>query len=100
VNRTARPVDSLHVLLNPDVETRRVGFDRPARVVVDDSALRYRIYALEPPVAPGDTLAMNFEIVFRPHGFRNDGAPTAVTPNAAYFDRTWLPKLGTRRGGN
>ncbi len=98
VNRTARPIDSLHVLLSSDVETRAVGFDRAARAVVDDSTLRYRVYALARALAPGDSLAMTFEIAFRPRGFRNDGAPTEVTPNGAHLDRTWLPILGYQAG--
>jgi ABC-type transport system involved in multi-copper enzyme maturation permease subunit len=98
VNRTMRPIDSLHVLLNSDVETRAVGFDRAARAVVNDSVMRYRIYALERPVAPGDSFAMSFEVAFRPRGFRNAGAPTAVTPNGAYFDGSWLPALGYQAG--
>jgi ABC-type transport system involved in multi-copper enzyme maturation permease subunit len=98
VNRATGPIDSLHVTLNvagdPDVETRAVSFDRAARIVIDDRARRYRVYALERPVAPGDSVAMTFEVAFRPHGFRNEGAPTAVTSNGTSFDRTWLPMLG------
>jgi hypothetical protein len=41
---------------------------------------------------------MTFEVAFRPRGFRNDGAPTAVTPNGAYIDRSWLPALGYQPG--
>ena len=98
VNRTTRPIDSLHVLPSPDVETRALGFDRAARLVADDSALHYRIYALERPLAPGDSLVMSFEVASRPRGFRNAGAPTAVTPNGTYVDRTWMPALGYRPG--
>jgi len=98
VNRTTQPIDSLHVLPSLDVETRALGFDRAARVVTNDSTLRYRIYALERPLAPGDSLAMKFEVAFRPRGFRNAGAPTAVTPNGAYIDRGWLPALGYQPG--
>ena len=41
---------------------------------------------------------MTFEIAYRPRGFRNAGAPTAVVPNGAYIDRGWLPALGYRPG--
>ena len=98
VNRTAQPIDSLHVLPSLDVETRALDFDRVARVVTNDSTLRYRIYALERPLAPGDSLAMTFQLAFRPRGFRNAGAPTAVTPNGAYIERGWLPALGYQPG--
>jgi hypothetical protein len=98
VNRTAHRIDSLHVLLHPDVRTRRVDFDRVARVVVDDSTRHYRIYALERELAPGDSLAMNFDVAFRPRGFTNLGAPTKVTSNGTYFEATWLPMLGYQAG--
>ncbi|HEU4699542.1 MAG TPA: M1 family aminopeptidase [Gemmatimonadales bacterium] len=98
VNRTAQPIDSLHVLPSPDVETRALGFDRAARLVVDDRALRYRIYALERPLAPGDSLAMRFAVASHPRGFPNAGAPTEVTSNGTYIDRRWLPALGYQRG--
>jgi ABC-type transport system involved in multi-copper enzyme maturation permease subunit len=98
VNRTAQPIGSLHVLPSPDVETRALRFDRAARLVVDDSALRYRIYALDRPLAPGDSLSMSFQVASHPRGFRNAGAPTEVTPNGAYLDSRWLPALGYRAG--
>lgn len=98
VNRTPRPIDSLHVLVHPDVETRDVQFDRVARAVVDDRGLRYRVYALAKSLAPGDSIAMTFEVAFHPRGFRNDGAPTEVTANGVYIDRSWLPALGYQVG--
>ena len=98
VNRTDRPIDSLHVLPSMAVETGAMTFDRRARLVTNDSVLRYRIYALERPLAPGDSIAMTFELSHRPRGFRNAGAATDVTPNGAYIEGTWLPVLGYQPG--
>src|SRR5688500_18853867 len=41
---------------------------------------------------------MTFEVESRPRGFRNSGAPTAVTANGTFFDRDWLPVLGYLAG--
>ncbi|HEX6059560.1 MAG TPA: M1 family aminopeptidase, partial [Gemmatimonadaceae bacterium] len=98
VNREDRAIDSLHVLPSALVDTRAVRFDRGVRLVVDDSALRYRIYALARPLAPGDSIAMSFRLVHRPRGFRNAGAPTDVTPNGTYIYGTWMPVLGYSPG--
>ena len=98
VNREDRAIDSLHVVPSALVDTRAVRFDRGVRLVVDDSALRYRVYALERPLAPGDSIAMSFRLVHRPRGFRNDGAPTDVTPNGTYLYGTWMPALGYSPG--
>jgi ABC-type transport system involved in multi-copper enzyme maturation permease subunit len=96
VNRTAQPIDSLHVLPSPEVETPVLRFDRAARLVMADEAHDYRIYVLARPLAPGDTLTLRFEVSSRPRGFRNAGAATAVTSNGAYVDRSWMPALGYR----
>jgi hypothetical protein len=98
VNREDRAIDSIHVLPSTLVETRALSFDRGARLVVDDSALRYRIYVLERPLAPGDSIAMSFRLVHRPRGFRNAGAPTDVTANGVYILPNWVPTLGYSPG--
>lgn len=98
VNHAERAIDSIHVLPSMNVETRSLSFDRIARLVVDDSVLRYRIYALDRSLAPGDSIVMTFELEHRPRGFRNDGAPTDVTANGAYLVGDWLPVLGYKAG--
>jgi ABC-type transport system involved in multi-copper enzyme maturation permease subunit len=98
VNRTDRAIDSLHVLPSMQVETGAISFDRAARLVTNDSVLRYRIYTLERPLAPGDSIAMTFALEHRPRGFQNAGAPTDVTPNGAYIEGNWLPMLGYSPG--
>ena len=98
VNRTGEPIDTLHVLPSPEVETGAVRWSRPARVAVDDTARHYRIYILEKPLAPGDSIDMAFDVESRPRGFPNSGAPTAVTVNGTFFDRAWLPDIGYQPG--
>ena len=98
VNRSGHPIDTLHLLLHPDAQTRTVSFSRPTRLAVDDTLLRYRIYTLDRELAPGDTIALNFDVASRPRGFRNDGAPTEVTANGTDFEGVWIPALGYKVG--
>ena len=100
VNRADRPIDSLHVLPSPivDVKTGQMTFDRAARLVMSDEVHRYRIYALDRPLAPGDSIAVSFTLSHRPRGFRNNGAPTDVVPNGTYIESNWLPALGYQAG--
>ena len=94
VNDEARAIDSVHVVLLPAVRARSLAFDRDARQVLNDPELQYAIYDLDRPLEPGDSMRMTFDVAFAPRGFGNDGPPTAVVGNGAYFDRTWLPFLG------
>ncbi len=88
------PVDFVHLRLSRSLEVRSLGFDRATMGVLDDVDQGYRILALAEPLAPGDSLHLDFEIAFGPKGFPNDGINTAVARNGAYFDRRWLPVIG------
>ena len=96
VNRSGAPIDSVHVLVHPEVEMHELRFDREATRVVDDAELQYRIYLLRRALLPGDSLRLDFHTAFRPRGFPNHDIPTAVAANGAYFGRTWLPIIGYR----
>jgi hypothetical protein len=67
------------------------------RFDVDDD-LGYRIYALEKPLQPGDSLHLSFEVHVAPHGFRNQGADAFVVQNGTHFtNRDLLPAIGYQR---
>jgi ABC-2 type transport system permease protein len=94
VNRTGVSIDSVHVVLDRDIDTRSITFDRAARPVVVDEETGYRIFALERTLEPGGSLRLSFDLAFRPRGFRSRGIQTAVVGNGTYFDRRWLPFIG------
>ncbi len=105
-NRTARPIDAIHLAVDPAVETRAVELDRPARVALADGALGHRVYALAEALQPGDSLRLQFEVRFAPRGFPNGEINTSVVGNGTYFDhvggrqpnhRRWLPVIGYQR---
>ena len=98
VNRSAVAIDSIHLATVPGVETGAVAFDRPATLVLADEELGHRIYALEKPLQPGDSLRLDFEVHVEPHGFRNSGVDASVVANGTYFtNRDWLPAIGYQR---
>jgi ABC-2 type transport system permease protein len=84
VNRTATPIDSIHVAARPAV-TRSIGVDRPANRAIADEEFGYHVYALETPLQPGEALHLSFEVHFEPKGFTNGGAEESVIENGTYF---------------
>ena len=94
VNRTGAAIDSVHVYVNPDVATRSLSLDRAAKQVVDDAEVGYRIYHLERPLAPSDSMQLTFDVAYRPRGFPNSDIQRSVVRNGAYFDRRWMPIIG------
>ena len=98
VNDSAVAIESIHLTTGAQVDTRAVSFDRRIARAIEDEELHYRIYTLEQPLRPGETVQLTFEVNFEPHGFTNDGADASVVANGTCFTNVnWLPAIGYQR---
>jgi hypothetical protein len=97
-NRTARPLDTVHVAVSSDVETGEITFDRPARATLRDDVLGHRTYALARPLLPGQSLRMQWQVRYAPRGFPARvpmQVHTDVVPNGTFIQtHEWLPQIG------
>ncbi|SOD02321.1 hypothetical protein SAMN05216486_1037 [bacterium JGI 053] len=98
-NRTAGPIDSLHVDLLNSLKVRLLALDRPARRVVADSARGYYVFRLERPLAPGDSLHLRFDLAHETHGFTNEPSWQPVVNNGTFFNNQYLPHVGYQGEG-
>ena len=94
VNRTESGIDSIHLATALGVENHLINFSRPARPELVDEELGHRIYVLEKPLVPGDSLRLEFHVSFNPQGFPDYGIDAALVENGSYFGDSWLPKIG------
>lgn len=95
VNRTQQPIDTIHVAVSSEVETGVIEFSRPARAARLDDDLGHRIYELEEPLQPGDSLELSFEVRHAPRGFPARGLSTAVVENGSFIVMAdWIPLIG------
>ena len=95
VNRSAAPIDTILVATSLEIATRDLRFDRTARPISIDDRLGHHLYALELPLAPGDSLAMTFALEHSPRGF--GGGHNPIEANGAVIDHEdgdWLPRFG------
>jgi len=98
-NRTAAPIDSLHVDLLNSLRVRLLAPDRPARRVVSDSARGYYVFRLDRPLAPGDSLRLRFDLAHETHGFENEPSWQPVVNNGTFFNSQYLPHVGYQDEG-
>ncbi len=98
VNRTAQPIDTIHVAVSPEVETGGIELGRPVRAAVLDDDLWHRVYVLEEPLQPGDSLRMSWQVRHAPRGFPAGGISTAVVGNGTFIEMaSWMPLIGYQR---
>lgn len=100
VNQSGVAILTVHVETprGPDYHVRSLTFDRTAKPALVDRKHGYRIFALERPLAPGESLRFSFDVSLRPRGFRHGGAQTAIVANGSYIDRRLLPFIGYQPG--
>lgn len=100
VNRTGVPIQSVHIETpnGRSYVVRSMTFDRTAKATVVDPEHGYRIFALERPLMPGESLRFSFDTALRPRGFPHGGWHTSVVRNGSYFDRRLLPFIGYQPG--
>jgi ABC-2 type transport system permease protein len=95
VNRTPGPIDPVHVAVSSEADTREIEFGRPARAALLDDDLGHRIYVLDTPLPPGDSLSMSWQVRYHPRGFPARGIGTAVVGNGSFIEmHDWVPFIG------
>lgn len=100
VNRTAVAIPTIHIETpnGRNYVVRSMTFDRASKPQVVDQAHGYRIFTLERPLAPGESIRFSFDTALRSPGFRHGGWYTQVVRNGSYFDRRLLPFIGYQPG--
>src|SRR5690606_5786333 len=82
----------------PGAGPAALALDRPAALVLADEDRGYRIYDLERPLRPGESLRLDFEVRIGSHGFRNQGAAAPVVADGTYFTSAdAVPAIGYQR---
>jgi ABC-2 type transport system permease protein len=97
-NRTAKPIDAIHVTLDPEVTVKALAF-RDHDVISKDEIQGYTIYRLKKPLAPGESMPFEFEVEVARRGFRNGGEDTSLVGNGTFFNnREYFPNFGYNPG--
>ncbi|WP_118974952.1 ABC transporter permease/M1 family aminopeptidase [Taibaiella koreensis] len=97
-NKHALPVDTLYIDY-PGGGKSYYHFEQlqpsvPATAIISDQEFGIRVFRLNKPVQPGDSIRFDFEVWYRPVGFTNDGTETDVVYNGTFFNNMTFPAIG------
>jgi ABC-type transport system involved in multi-copper enzyme maturation permease subunit len=94
VNKTAKPIEVLHINIDPRVKVKKLAF-RDHTLVSNDEEQGYSIYKFKRPLAPGETMTFDFEVEASNRGFENAGSDTSRVYNGTFFNnQQYFPQLG------
>jgi len=96
-NKTDKPIPVLHLQTYPDddMQVKSLKLSVPSRLdnrYVADYA--YRIYHLDRPLQPGDSLRLDFGLLYRTRGFKNGNANVDIVQNGTFFTNRYFPGIG------
>ncbi|MCC5944483.1 MAG: aminopeptidase [Bernardetiaceae bacterium] len=97
-NKTQESISEIHLQGNGSdrTKTEKLTFSRAFEVKEEWEDFAYTIYTISPPLAPGDTVRMDFHIKVDNEGFSNS---TSIVYNGTFFNNSnFLPSFGYAEG--
>lgn len=100
-NKSTQPIDSIHVLIQPKIKVNSFTLSVPAQRVLYDSTVAYRIYKLDKPLQPGDSVTLSFNVDLITRGFQHDltGLETPLYNGTFVNNMVFLPSIGYNKEG-
>ena len=92
VNETDAPIQDIYIT-NGRRSIKSVSFDRPATATLTDAKRGFWIYHLATPLAPNDSIKINFQCGYENPGFRNANEQAEFAYNGTFFYRDYFPSL-------
>jgi len=97
VNKSGETIETLHLNLDKRLDVLDLSLKDDA-LETNDTDVGYRIYRLCDPLAPGEGLALDFDLAINVEGFVNNGPNHEIVANGTFFDNsTYLPRVGYLR---
>ncbi|AKU22561.1 M1 family aminopeptidase [Massilia sp. NR 4-1] len=96
-NKSAVPISLLYLQQDPQGQLRALRLPQPSHQTLRDERLGFHAYRLSTPLAPGASLALEFEVEYAPRGIFGLGQDTPVLGNGTFFDNRYLPHIGYQR---
>jgi ABC-2 type transport system permease protein len=92
-NKTGQPIPQIHIT-DQKKSVTDLKFDRPFHLVSSSPRNMYSIYALEQPLAPGETITLTCNVGHRTRGFRDGNELPEFAYNGTFFDSDYVPFVG------
>lgn len=70
-NKTNSAIDSVHIIMPNNIDIKTLSFSTPAQLVLNKPEFTYRIYKLNKPMQPGDSIVLSFDVAQVSKGFEN-----------------------------
>ena len=94
-NRSNRPIHEIFIHINEQITIQQMEFDRASKLQLADTKLGFYTYKLETPLAPNDSMALDFKLAIAPKGKFGLGSETGIIHNGTFINnQAFMPHIG------
>jgi ABC-2 type transport system permease protein len=93
-NKSEAPIPELFVNVREGATINKIAASIPLKTVEERRDLNVMRFALEHPLAPGETMTFDFDFAYPRPGFTNNGAHSIVVDNGTFVNSSYLPTFG------
>jgi len=94
-NKNDEALTEIHIQTTPDGQlTHDINFSVETSLKEDFSDYNFQIFELKNPIAPGDSITMDFVTKFTTTGFVEGGSSTEILENGTFFNSMMFPLFG------
>lgn len=98
VNRNSAPIDTLAMFYDDKYIKEKLIFNKPVELKHEDNDFGIYLFALKEPLAPMDSIKLDFAFVHKPTGIQDSGSGSEVMYNGTFFHNTLFPSFGYKEG--
>lgn len=98
-NKHAVAIDTIFLNYETEMLYKQIALSTPNKIILDDKEIGIKLIKLSTPIAPGDSIKLDFELDYKPHGFKSDDAETDIVYNGTFINNTLFPSLGYNEDG-
>jgi ABC-2 type transport system permease protein len=93
-NKHSVSIDTVFLSYDPEMGYKKIELSVPSKIILEDTEMGVKLVKLTKPLAPGDSIKLNFELNRVPHGFKSSDAQTDIVYNGTFINNRLLPFLG------
>jgi ABC-2 type transport system permease protein len=93
-NKTQQPISKIYIQMYSDSKVEKMSLDKEYTLFLNDTIAGFRGLELKNPLAPGDSVKLNYALCAFPKGEINDGQSTQIVNNGSFLNSSVLPHIG------
>jgi ABC-2 type transport system permease protein len=94
-NKTNVLINKLMLDMDADLTAKKLAWSVPSKLTLENERLGVKVYEFERPLAPGNTVLLDFDLCREPQGFANEEFSKDIVQNGSFIHNgAFVPSVG------